>query len=108
MRETDSLLKELQNVNQQLLAADGADLDRVVRAVEHRGRLATRVGRLLRHAAKEPAASRDALEQELDQALDTGDIAVRRILSLSADHPGTYPVCTYPPKEAPQKSSPPR
>ncbi len=90
MREADSLLEELKNVNQQLFAVDGADLDGIAKTIERRCRLVTRVGHLLRDAAREPGANRDALDQALDQALDTGEKAVLRILSLSADH-----LCTY-------------
>ncbi|MDQ6760458.1 MAG: hypothetical protein M3Z32_11435 [Acidobacteriota bacterium] len=90
MREADSLLEELKKVNQQLLAVHGPDLDEIAKAIERRGKLVTRMGHLLRDAASQLRPNRDALDQALEQALDTGDKAVQRILSLSTDHACTY------------------
>ena len=89
--ETDSLLDQLKTLNERLLAlsvpAPDAvpDLGAITEAIERRGQLITRVGHLLRDSglsnslgASTPTAYRAAL----DQALDAGEFAVQRILSL--------------------------
>lgn len=102
LTEADSLLEQLKTVNEQLLALAGQDrdvvpnrdvvpdLDAITEAIERRGQLVTQVGHLLRDSGSphSPGASRlcastpTAYRAALDQALDAGESAVQRILSL--------------------------
>ena len=89
--ETDSLLDQLKTLNERLLAlsvpAPDAvpDLGAITEAIERRGQLITRVGHLLRDSgvSNSPGAlTTTAFRVALDQALDAGESAVQRILSL--------------------------
>ena len=89
--ETDSLLEQLKTLNERLLALSVPDPDSVpdlsaiTEAIERRGQLITRVGHLLRDSglSNSPGApATTAYRAALDQALDAGEFAVQRILSL--------------------------
>ncbi|MDQ2948664.1 MAG: hypothetical protein M3Y27_22455 [Acidobacteriota bacterium] len=89
--ETDSLLEQLKALNERLLALSVPipdavpDLSAIAEAIERRGQLITRVGHLLRDSgvSNSPGAlTSTAYRAALDQALDAGESAVQRILSL--------------------------
>ena len=89
--EAESLLAQLKTVNEQLLALSVPspdavpDLGAITEAIERRGQLITRVGHLLRDSglSNSPGAlTTTAYRAALDQALDAGESAVQRILSL--------------------------
>ena len=102
--EADSLIEQLKNVNEQLLSLaltnlgvsnpdmcnldaqdlNMPDLDAITDAIERRSQLVTRLGHLLRDSGSvrggpnTPTVFRAAL----DQALEAGEYAVQRIVSL--------------------------
>ena len=101
--EADSLIEQLKNVNEQLLALavrnldmcnldaqdlNMPDLDAITEAIERRGQLVTRVGHLLRDSGSvrgggnAPVSTPTAFRAALDQALEAGEYAVERIVSL--------------------------
>jgi|SRR5947209_4221679 len=78
--EASALLEQLAHINGQLLSLNACDLSGVGEALEHRGQLISRLGHLLR-CESAPKVAR-SLRDSLDQALEAGDVAIRRLLAL--------------------------
>lgn len=74
------VLKELVQVNQRLLSLAAADVEAIGAAIDHRGRLMTQLGRLLRDHAY--SGVNEHFRAALSQALEDGDAAVLRLLAL--------------------------
>lgn len=80
LRDPDSLLEQLETVNDRLLSLSASDLLEISKTVELRAQLAARVGHLLRSSAHTSVLK--AYREGLEQAVDAGDLAVQRLLSL--------------------------
>jgi hypothetical protein len=75
--EADSLLDQLQRINNQLLALQIRDPCAIGQAIKLRGQVARRVGDLQRSAR---APRTEAFHAELEQALEVSEVAVHRLL----------------------------
>ncbi|MGI8743582.1 MAG: hypothetical protein ACR2NN_13625 [Bryobacteraceae bacterium] len=88
LSDPDSLLEQLQNVNDRLLSLSAADIAGIGKAIELRGRLLSRAGNLLRTAVSPNMLRvyRDAFEK----VVEAGDVAVHRLLSVRLEIGSKY------------------
>src|SRR5436305_11089761 len=78
----DILLDNLVRLNQRLLSLDAVDLDGLREVLDHRSRLMTQAGSLLRSDTDFTKRDMAYFRAALDQALEVGETAVHRLLSM--------------------------
>ena len=78
----DTLLDNLVRLNQRLLSLDAVDLEGLREVLDHRSRLMTQAGSLLRSDTDFTKRDMVYFRAALDQALEVGETAVHRLLSM--------------------------
>ena len=80
--DAEVLLDSLTRLNQRLFSLDAIDPDGLRKALDHRSKLMSALGRRLRDHADFPQWDSEHFRGALDQALEEGEIAVQRLLLL--------------------------